>query len=75
MHPMGSSDTRKPGDVSEEYYENLYGSMFIAYVNKDDDDCVYSDEHANAPEHYLVHVGWREHSMVECQEGRFDKCQ
>jgi hypothetical protein len=75
MHRMGSLDTRKPGDISEEYHEELDDGLIIAYVNKDYDDCVHSDENANAPEHYFVHVGWREHSMVECQERRFDKCQ
>lgn len=66
MHRMGSLDTRKPGDVSEEYHEKSDGNLIIAYVHKDDDDGVYSDENANAPEHDFVHIRWREHSVVEC---------
>ena len=58
--------TRKPGDVSEHCDQNPYGRVVIAYIDKDNGDSVYSDENANAPEHYFVHIGWWKHSMVEC---------
>jgi hypothetical protein len=59
-------DTRKPGGVSQEYDQELYFSLVIAYIDKYNDDGVYTNENANAPEHYFVHIRWWEHSMIEC---------
>jgi len=66
MHRMGSLGTRKPGDISEGYDQEFYFSLATAYIDKDNDDGVYTDENANAPKHYFVHIGWWEHSMIEC---------
>ena len=66
MHRTGSLDTRKPGDVSEEFDQQLYLSLVITHIDKDNDDGVHSDKDANAPEHYFVHIRRREHSMIEC---------
>jgi hypothetical protein len=46
-----------------------------AYVDEDYRHGVKCNENTGTPEQVSVDVGRREHSIVECQERRFDKCK